>query len=61
MAIRYYRCRQGDTLEKISEKVYGDKQYATFIYKHNDHIISDPNHLNPGQALVIPHIWKVTD
>lgn len=49
-----YTVKSGDSLSKISKKVYGDAGKWNRIYKANKSKISDPNRLKPGTKLVIP-------
>jgi nucleoid-associated protein YgaU len=44
----------GDTLWRIAQKVYGDKDKWPLIYKANRNIIKDPNKIYPKQKLRIP-------
>ena len=46
--------QEGDTLSKISIRVYGNNKRYYDIFKANQDIISDKNHLLPGQVLKIP-------
>jgi nucleoid-associated protein YgaU len=53
----YYIVRKGDTLPKISKKVYGDFDKWEIIYEANrDQIAYDPEDIYPGQALKIPRL-----
>jgi nucleoid-associated protein YgaU len=54
--MRYYTVKYGDTLATIAQRFYGNKELAMVIYRHNSHIIQNPNQLNPGQKISIPHI-----
>lgn len=49
-----YTVRQGDTLEKIAEKVYGDGSKWRKIYNANQETLKSPNRIYPGQKLTIP-------
>ncbi len=49
-----YTVRQGDTLEKISAKVYGDGTQWRRIYKANKDKLKSPNRIYAGQRLIIP-------
>jgi len=51
---RAYTAQTGDTLETISEKVYGEPSGANLIRALNG--IENPEALNPGQKLVIPEV-----
>ena len=44
----------GDTLSAIADDVYGDASKWPRIHQANQHLISDPNLIFPGQVLRIP-------
>jgi nucleoid-associated protein YgaU len=44
----------GDTLWRIAQKVYGDKEKWPLIYNANRDILQDPNKIYPRQVLKIP-------
>jgi nucleoid-associated protein YgaU len=44
----------GDTLWRIAQKVYGDKDKWPLIYEANRDVIKDPNKIYPKQVLKIP-------
>lgn len=46
--------RQGDTLSGIAERELGDADRWPEIFKANGDVISDPDHISPGQVLVLP-------
>ena len=49
----------GDTLWRIAQKVYGDKDKWPLIYAANRDIIKDPNKIYPKQVLKIPPVdWQ---
>ena len=49
----------GDTLWRIAQKVYGDKDKWPLIYAANRDVIKDPNKIYPKQVLKIPPIdWQ---
>lgn len=56
MAMRYHQVRKGETLATIAQAYYGDPAKWAYIYRHNTHFIPDPNHLDPGQRILIPHL-----
>ena len=56
MATQYHIVRPGETLESIAKGYYGDEDLGDYIFKHNTAYILDPNHLQLGQSIVIPHI-----
>ena len=49
-----YTVVKGDTLQKISKKVYGTTKKWIALYKANQKAIKNPNRIFPGQKLVIP-------
>ncbi len=49
-----YTVKSGDTLEKISAKVYGSSKQWRRIYEANRDRLSSPNRIYPGQKLAIP-------
>lgn len=56
MTMRTYTVRQGETLAMIAEKVYGNAQYATYLYNANRDRIDNPNQLFALQLIVIPRL-----
>jgi nucleoid-associated protein YgaU len=53
-ASRTYVVRQGDTLQKISQKFYGTTKSWRKIHNANKSTLKDPNKLTVGTKLVIP-------
>lgn len=53
-----YTVRQGDTLEKIAQKVYGDSTQWRRIYKANKDKLKSPNRIYAGQRLIVPSLEK---
>lgn len=51
---REYQVQPGDTLSKISQKFYGNRNQWEAIYQANRDILSSPSSLKPGQKLQIP-------
>jgi len=49
-----YQVRQGDTLKKISKRVYGSTGMWKYIYYANKNVLRSPNELEVGQILRIP-------
>lgn len=49
-----YVVKKGDTLGKISQKVYGTSKKWQLIYNTNRNIIKGPDKIYPGQKLKIP-------
>ncbi len=58
VAVTVYTVRQGDTLEKIAQKVYGDGTQWRRIYKANKDKLKSPNRIYAGQRLVVPAFEK---
>jgi nucleoid-associated protein YgaU len=56
MATRQHTVRYGDTLESISQAYYRSPEFDNFILSANMHTISNPNRLDIGQHIVIPHL-----
>lgn len=54
--IDYYRVQWGDTLESISEDMYGTKKFHGVLFRHNSSVITDPNQLSPGLTIAIPKL-----
>ena len=53
--IESYTVKQGDTLSKIAEKIYGDPSLYVKIYDANKaEIGSDPDQIKVGMTLKIP-------
>jgi len=50
----YYVVQKGDTLQKISQKVFGTTQKWASIYEANKHVLKSPDRIRPGQKLVMP-------
>lgn len=63
MAIKTHTVRPGETLEGIAKAYYGKSDLASYIFRHNDANIHDPNVIYTGQVIVIPHlpVLKWTD
>lgn len=49
-----YTVQEGDTLDSISQTVYGSTGGATAIYSANLNKVTDPSNLTPGTVLQIP-------
>lgn len=49
---RYYEVKHGDTLYKISQKIYGDTSQVKKICELNE--ITDPDHIHYGQKIILP-------
>lgn len=53
---RTHRVARGETLAGIAQTYYGDASKWSVIYRHNDRYIRNPNQLDPGMELVVPHL-----
>lgn len=51
---RTYTVQSGDTLWKISQEMYGDGSKYMKIFEANTDLLKDPDHIFPGQKLVVP-------
>lgn len=49
-----YKVKKGDTLQKISKKVYGTTKKWQKIYNFNKGTLKNPNKIYPGQKILIP-------
>lgn len=56
--LREYVVQPADNLTSIAKCFYGkcEPRYALAIYQANRDKLDDPNHISPGQTLIIPHI-----
>jgi len=50
----FYVVQKGDTLQKISEKLYGTTQKWQSLYNANKHMLKSPDRIRSGQKLLIP-------
>jgi nucleoid-associated protein YgaU len=57
----WYTVQPGDSLWLIAEQAYGDGTTWQWIYDHNKRVIGDnPDLIQPGQDLFIPHSDPIT-
>ncbi len=49
-----YKVKKGDTLQKISKKVYGTTKRWQEIFEFNKGTLKNPNKIYPGQKILIP-------
>lgn len=49
-----YTVQSGDTLWKIASRAYGDGSKYPKIFEANKGVLKNPDHILPGQELVIP-------
>jgi len=49
-----YKVQKGDTLQKISRKVYGTTKKWQKIFEFNKGTLKNPNKIYPGQKILIP-------
>ena len=54
----FYIVKKGDTLTKISRKVYGSSKYYNYIYEANRNSLTSSSKLNIGRRLIIPALPK---
>jgi len=52
----FYEVQPGDSLSKISKKVYGDAMKYNMIFEANQPMLSDPDKIYVGQTLRIPPV-----
>lgn len=50
----HYTIRKGDTLVRISRRVYGDENRWRDIYRANRDVLSNPSKLTPGLRIRLP-------
>jgi nucleoid-associated protein YgaU len=55
-AAQTYTVQSGDTLWKISEKIYGNGSSYMKIFEANTGLLEDPDRILPGQKLTIPKL-----
>ena len=53
-AVRTYTVRDGDSLEKIAEQVYGRRDRWILLYTANNALLSDGKPLKAGMTLQVP-------
>lgn len=53
---QFHTVVSGDTLSKISKKVYGNANKYNVIFEANKPMLEHPDKIYPGQVLVIPQI-----
>ena len=53
-AARLYTVQKGDTLSAIAKQFYGKAGDYPKIFKANQPLLKDPDHIYPGQVLRIP-------
>ena len=54
LTIEKYTVKKGDTLQKISDKMYGSTKKWQKIYDANKDVLKSPDLIKVGQKLVIP-------
>jgi phage tail protein X len=58
--LTYYQFRQGDRLDKIAYKFYGEANYATFILDANPKYQSELD-IVPGDVIAIPSFMDIME
>jgi nucleoid-associated protein YgaU len=53
-----YTVQSGDTLWRISEKIYGNGSSYMKIFEANTGLLKDPDQILPGQELKIPNLHE---
>lgn len=53
-AQKTYVVQKGDTLQKISEKMYGTTKKWKKIFEANKNVLKNPDRIKAGQKLIIP-------
>ena len=56
MGKKLHTVMPGDTLESIAKAYYKDDTLDDYIFQNNTTLIANPNQLQPGQTIVIPHL-----
>ena len=54
ITMKDYTVREGDTLQKISQRFYGTTKRWNEIYKANQTVLKAPDQIYPGQVIKIP-------
>lgn len=54
--IRTHRTLYGEDLADIANQYYGDPAMAVYLYQHNEQVIRNINHLDPGTVITIPYV-----
>jgi LysM repeat protein len=54
-----YTVQSGDSLMKISRKLYGTSRYHLVLFEANRAVLASPSKLAPGQRLVVPSIVEL--
>jgi nucleoid-associated protein YgaU len=58
---RPYRLRDGDTLEKIAERLLGTRERATEIFEANRDVLTRPDLLPVGVTIILPPRQRTDD
>ena len=51
-----HKVESGETLSEISKRYYGDPNRYMDIFNANKDKLNDPNKIQPGQELIVPHM-----
>jgi nucleoid-associated protein YgaU len=55
-AMRKHTVQSGETLFRIARQYYGDGTHYMKIFEANKNWLEDPDHIEPGQELLIPDL-----
>ena len=53
---RRHTVQSGETLWRIANQHYGDGSHYMKIFEANRDLLEDPDHVEPGQELLIPEL-----
>jgi nucleoid-associated protein YgaU len=56
VSYKMYKVQQGDTLQKVSQKMYGTTKQWKKIYDFNKDNLKNPDKIYPGQKIKIPEL-----
>jgi nucleoid-associated protein YgaU len=54
--MRRHTVLSGETLFRIASQYYGDGSHYMKIFEANTGLLEDPDHIEPGQELLIPKL-----
>jgi nucleoid-associated protein YgaU len=56
LGMRKHTVQSGETLFRIASQYYGDGAHYMKIFEANTGLLEDPDHIEPGQELLIPKL-----